>query len=162
MILLNAYGTCRSFDQILCKKSKKLPDYDTKWAPPKMHIRFWDVPNLHALCNLGGYALCLYNFPLTNFVNAKLHAFWEVMHYESDAKREGRLYLVTRHAAAFTIDSRVWNVYFGFCINQPLSIKLLFMLRNFDGQIFRRNHRAKSQAFLNIFVTLDPKSWVLW
>ena len=56
-----------------------------------MHIRFWDVPNLHALCILGGYALCLYNFPLTNFVYAKLYAFWEVMHYESDAKREGRL-----------------------------------------------------------------------
>ena len=65
-----------------------------------MHIRFWDVPNLHALCNLGGYALCLYNFPLTNFVDAKLYAFWEVMHYESDAKREGRLYQMFYHVYA--------------------------------------------------------------
>ena len=72
----------------LCPEDKGFELKGLKSLPLKMHIRFWDAPNLHALCNLGGYALCLYNFPLTNFVDAKLYAFWEVMHYESDAKRE--------------------------------------------------------------------------
>ena len=42
------------------------------------------------LCNIHfeRYAICLYNFPLTDFVNPNVYAIWEVMHYESDAKRE--------------------------------------------------------------------------
>ena len=46
------------------------------------------------LCNIHfeRYAICLYNFPLTDFVNPNVYAIWEVMHYESDAKREVWLY----------------------------------------------------------------------
>ena len=46
------------------------------------------------LCNIHfeRYAICLYNFPLTDFVTPNVYAIWGVMHYESDAKREVWLY----------------------------------------------------------------------
>ena len=46
------------------------------------------------LCNIHfeRYAICLYSFPLTDFVNPIVYAIWGVMHYESDAKREVWLY----------------------------------------------------------------------
>ena len=48
------------------------------------------------LCNIHfeRYAICLYNFPLTDFVNPNVYAIWGVMHYESDAKREVWLYYI--------------------------------------------------------------------
>ena len=51
------------------------------------------------LCNIHfeRYAICLYNFPLTDFVNPNVYAIWGVMHYESDAKREVWLYANRLH-----------------------------------------------------------------
>ena len=55
------------------------------------------------LCNIHfeRYAICLYNFPSTDFVTPNVYAIWGVMHYESDAKREVWLYMKNVFSASY-------------------------------------------------------------